>query len=89
MTVPRFSFDSDLNGYVSSQIVVEKPVTVHIELSRRAPVVLLRRELDGEFANYGQPAQRSDRYEIKVSVKRPQVLKLATPVPVKKCYILN
>lgn len=88
MIVPQFAFDADANGYMSETFEVESRVTVDITLTRQAPVVILKREEDGEFANYGTVPEKSDHYNLNIDVKSPETLKLATPVAVKECYIL-
>lgn len=89
MIWPDFSFDDDLNGFVSVPFEAEEAALVHIELVQPAPVVTLKMEGDGGWANYGQTPELSDQYEINISLKDAAMLKMATPVEVKKCYILN
>ena len=89
MTTPAFVFDEDLNGYVSDPFTVEEEALARIELESLAPVVVLKMEEDGGYANYGQTVEESDRYEIKITSKDEATLRLATPVGVKKCYIIN
>ena len=89
MIVPQFTFDADANGFLSEPFEVTGTATVHMELNALAPVVTLRREDDGGYANYGQSPEESDRYEFTIHCKHRETLILATPVGVKKCYILN
>ena len=89
MRTPKFTFDSDMNGYVSEPFTVEEHAVVHIELASRAPVVTLKMEEDGGYANYGQSPKNAEGYEINITTKREETLMIATPVEVKKCYILN
>lgn len=85
---PEFIWDDEANGYLSDEVAISDPVTVCLELAERAPVVTLKQEKDGGFANYGQSPQQSDHYKIHIRATQPAVIKLATPVAVKKCYIL-
>lgn len=87
MIEPRFSFDADANGYISDDIIIDKTATVHIELSERAPVVTLKREKDGGYANYGQTPKSCTAFKIEITSKREITIRLATPVEVTKCYI--
>jgi len=89
MIIPQFTFDADLNGYVSEPVAIEERATVHIELASRAPVVTLKQESDGGYANYGQTPRQTDRYEIDITTGDEITVKLATPVEVTKCYIIN
>ena len=89
MIVPEFTFDADMNGYVCEPFTVEERATVHIELASPAPVVTLKMEEDGGYANYGQTPDDSDRYEIDITSKDEITVKMATPVEVTKCYIIN
>lgn len=89
MIVPTFTFDADVNGYVSDAFTVEEAATVRIELASRAPVVTLKMEADGGYANYGQSPKNSDRYEIGITSEKEITVKLATPVEVTKCYVLT
>ena len=88
MTVPRFTFDAEANGYISDDITIEEPATVRIELSARAPVVTLKREKDGGYANYGQTPKSGTAFDIHITTKGEITFRLATPVKVTKCYII-
>lgn len=87
MIVPTFTWDDDANGYISEPFTIEGKAMAHIELSAIAPVVILKMEDDGGYANYGQAPQDSDRYEIDITTNTENTLKLASPVKVKDCYI--
>lgn len=89
MIQPKFTFDAEANGWLSEPFTIQEQATVHIELAAMAPVVTLKQEEDGEFANYGQTPDESDRYEIKLTTEEAATLMLAAPVEVLKCYILN
>ena len=89
MKVPQFTFDQGANGYISEPFTVDEKAVVHIELSSRAPVVTLKQESDGGYANYGQTPKSATGFEINITTKREETLRLATPVEVTKCYILN
>ena len=89
MIVPRFTFDDEANGWLSEPFTMEEKATVHIELAAMAPVVTLKREDDGEYANYGQTPEESDQYEIDLTSDSEVTLMLATPVEVRKCFIIN
>lgn len=89
MIVPQFTFDAEANGYISEPFTIEERAQVHIELASRAPVVTLKLEDDGEYANYGQSPKNACRYNIDISSKREITVKLAAPVEVTKCYVLN
>lgn len=89
MVIPTFTFSDDLNGYLSEAFNAEEEALVHIELAQPAPVVTLKMEADGGFANYGQTPELSDGYEIHITLKDAATLKIATPVEVKNCYVLN
>lgn len=89
MIVPEFTFDAEANGYLSEPFEVEQLATIHIELSERAPVVILKQQEDGEYANYGQTPKQSDAYRLNLSAKETSVIIIATPVAVKKCWIAN
>ena len=54
MIRPKFTFDAEANGWLSEPFTIHEQATVHIELSAIAPVVTLKQEDDGEYANYGQ-----------------------------------
>ena len=89
MTVPEFAFDAEANGYISNEITVEELAMVHIELSQLAPVLVLKKGHDGEYANYGQTPRSDTGFQINFHVKHETVIRLATPVEVTKCFILN
>ena len=89
MIVPEFTFDDEANSYLSEPFSVDEKAMAHIELASRAPVVVLRQETDGGFANYGQTPKSGDRFEIQITCKKENIIRLATPVEVTKCYILN
>ena len=89
MTVPQFTFDAEANAWLSEPFTVEEQAMVHIELASRAPVMTLKLEKDGGYANYGQTPKSDERFEINITTNREETLMLATPVEVMKCYILN
>ncbi len=88
MKNPTFTFDEGANGYLSEPIQIEDPVTARIELASVAPVVTLKQEEDGGWANYGQSPKDARCYEITINPKEPMSIRLATPVEVVKCYII-
>lgn len=89
MIVPTFTFDAEANGYISEPFTVDERATVHIELASRAPVVTLKMEDDGGYANYGQTPESACGFEIGIHSKKEATVCLASPVEVTKCYILN
>lgn len=89
MIVPEFTFDEDINGYLSDPFTVDEQCVAHIELSQRAPVVVQKREADGGYANFGQTPKSGTGFEINITCNKENVIRLATPVEVTKCYILN
>lgn len=89
MIVPQFTFDQDANGFISEPITIDEQAMVHIELASRAPVVTLKQEGDGGFANYGQTPKSGTAFEFNITSKKEITVKLATPVEVTKCYVLN
>lgn len=89
MIVPQFTFDAEANGYISEPIVIDRGARVHIELVSRAPVVTLKMENDGGYANYGQPSKQASAYNININAKEGMTIRLATPVEITKCYVLN
>ena len=89
MTVPAFTFDEEMNGYLSEPITIDRQALAHIELASQAPVVTLKQESDGGYANYGTSPKSADRFEIDITAKDVITVRLATPVEVTKCYILN
>ncbi len=88
MIVPTFKFNEQANGYLSEPFTVEQKAVVHIELDSMAPVVLLKRQEDREYSNYGQTPKESDKYELTITSKEEVTLILATPVGIRKCYII-
>ena len=89
MIVPQFTFDAEANGYISEPFIIDQAASVHIELTSRAPVVTLKREDDGGYANYGQTPKQDTAFQINIHSKEEITVKLATPVPIRKCYIIN
>lgn len=89
MIIPEFTFDAEANAYISEPFTVDERATAHIELASRAPVVTLKMDEDGGYANYGQTPKGATGYEIDITTKREITVKLATPVAVTKCYVLN
>ena len=89
MITPSFTFDAEANGYISEPFTVDEQAMAHIELASRAPVVTLRQEKDGGYANYGQTPEQALAYEINITTNEEITVRLATPVEVEKCYILN
>lgn len=89
MIVPTFTFNAEANSYLSEPFTVTNEARVHIELDSMAPVVTLKQEEDGEYSNFGQTPKESDQYELEITSKEEVSLILATPVGVKKCYIMN
>lgn len=89
MIVPSFTFDDEANAYLSEPVTIDEQAMAHIELASRAPVVVLRQETDGGYANYGQTPNSGDRFEINITCNKEIIIRLATPVEVQKCYILN
>ena len=89
MIHPTFTFDEDANGWLSEPFTVEEQATVFIELASMAPVVTLKQEPDGSYANYGQTPKESDRYELNITSNQEETVILATPVEVTSCYIIN
>lgn len=89
MITPTFSFDAEANAYISEPFVVKKRAEVHIDLIARAPVITLQQETDGGFANYGESPKQSDRYVLHLTTSRETTIKLATPVAVTNCIVLD
>ena len=89
MIVPTFTYDAEANAYLSEPVTIDEQAMAHIELASRAPVVVLRQETDGGYANYGQTPKSGDRFEINITCNKENIIRLATPVEVQKCYILN
>ena len=88
MTVPQFTFDEGANGYLSEAITIDGTTLVKMELASRAPVVTLKQEADGGWANYGQTPKDSRQYEITIRPTEQMTIRLATPVKVLKCHII-
>lgn len=89
MITPRFNFDEEANGWLSEPFTIYEQCTVHIELACKAPVLTMKKENDGGYANYGQTPKESDRYELNLTSNQEETIMLATPVEVTKCYIIN
>lgn len=89
MITPTFTFDTEANAYLSEPITIDEQAMAHIELASRAPVVTLKQEKDGGYANYGQTPQSGTHFEINITCQDEITIRLATPVEVTKCYILN
>ena len=90
MAEPQFTFDAEANAYISEPVAIHEGAIVEIELTENAPVVTLKMEDDGEYANYGQtPEPQHDAYKIKIASRDSIQIKLATPVEVTKCIINN
>ena len=89
MKVPSFTFDAEANAYMSEPFAIDEQAVAHIELVSRAPVVVLKEEKDGGFANFGQTPESGTGFEINITCNRETIIRLATPVEVTKCYILN
>ena len=89
MIIPQFTFDADANGYLSEPFTIDERATVHIELASLAPVVTLKQEKDGGYANFGQTPKSGTGFEINITSRKEATIRLATPVEVTKCYVLN
>lgn len=89
MITPAFAFDNEANAYISEPITIDEQAMAHIELASRAPVVTLKQEKDGGYANYGQTPKSGTHFEINITCQDEITIRLATPVEVTKCYILN
>ena len=89
MKVPSFTFDAEANAYMSEPFAIDEQAVAHIELASRAPVVVLKEEKDGGFANFGQTPESGTGFEINITCNSETIIRLATPVEVTKCYILN
>lgn len=88
MIIPTFTFDEGANGYLSEAMEVESPLIVRIELAKVAPVVTLKQEEDGGWANYGQSPKDACCYEITIHPEERMSIRLATPVEVLRCYVI-
>lgn len=89
MIVPEFIFDEEMNGFLSEPFTIDEQALVHIELASRAPIVTLKQEKDGGYANYGMSPKSAERFEIDITANKEMTVRLATPVEVTKCYVLN
>lgn len=89
MIQPNFIFNAEANAYLSEPFTIDEQCMAHIELASRAPVVILKQESDGGFANFGQTPKSGTAFEINITSNQEIVIQLATPVEVTKCYILN
>lgn len=89
MMIPTFTFDEGANGWLSEPVEIEHPVIAKIELASKAPIVTLKQEEDGGWANYGQSPKDARCYEIEIKPKEKMSIMLATPVEVLKCYIFQ
>lgn len=89
MIVPEFTFNDEANAYLSEPFTIDEQCMAHIELASRAPVVILKKEDDGGFSNFGQTPKSDTAFEINITCNRENIIQLATPVEVTKCYILN
>ena len=88
MITPAFTFNQEANGYLSDEIIIEDPIIVRMELASRAPVVTLKQEPDGGWANYGQTPKDDRLYGITIRPTEKMTIMLATPVKVLKCHII-
>ena len=88
MKIPTFTFDEGANGYLSEPMEIEEPVIAKIELASVAPVVTLKQEEDGGWANYGQNPKDARCYEITINPRERMNIRLATPVEVLKCQVI-
>lgn len=88
MKIPTFTFDDEANGYLSEPMEIEHSVLVKMELASVAPLVVLKQEDDGGWANYGQTLKDARSYEITIVPKERMAVRLATPANVLKCYII-
>ena len=89
MITPQFTYNAEANAYLSDPFTIDEQAMVHVELASRAPVVILKQESDGGFANFGQTLKSGTAFEINITCNKENVIQLATPVEVTKCYILN
>lgn len=88
MKEPLFTFDEGANGYLSESITIDGTTIVRMELASVAPVVTLKKEADGCWANYGQSPKDCRCYEIEIHPTERMTIRLATPVKVLKCRIV-
>lgn len=89
MIVPNFTFDAEANAYLSEPFTIDEQAVAHVELASRAPVVVLKEGNDGGYANFGQTPESGDCFNINITCNWGSIIRLATPVEVTKCYILN
>lgn len=89
MITPTFTWDPAANGFLTEDITISDKVIARIVLAARAPVVILKREPDGEYVNYGQTAKSDTAFDIKITTKESIIIKLATPEQVNQCNILT
>lgn len=89
MILPEFTFNAEANAFLSETFTIDEQAIVHVELASRAPVVLLKQETDGGFANFGQTPKSGDHFNINITCNKAGTFLLAAPVEVTKCYILN
>ncbi len=89
MITPTFTWDASANAFLTEDIAISTKVIVRIVLAARAPVVILKREQDGEYVNYGQTAKSDTAFNIKITTKESIIIKLATPEQVSQCNILT
>ncbi len=86
MATLNFGYDQDLEAYVSDVLELLDVKTAHVQLGCKAPVVTLKEEEDGGWANFGETPQQSDVYEIKLQPDKACRVKLATPVEVIEAW---
>lgn len=89
MIEPRFTWDAGAKGYISEEFAVEEQANVMIELVSRAPLVTLKKMKDGRYDIYGQSPKSCDAYKIRMTSTHEVRVRLATPVEVTKCYVMN
>lgn len=82
--VLNFVRDENLGGYVSDVMEIDSDVIVRLVLSRLAPVVTLK-ETNGDWENFGQTPDTSDRYEITLHPTESMRVRIAVPVEVVSC----
>lgn len=88
MITPEFTFNDEANAWLSEPIEIDTTIRVHLELVSVAPVVIMKREDDGGWANYGQSPKDARCYGITLKPTEAAVVMLAVPVAVRECYIL-
>lgn len=89
MTVPPFVFDYEANAWMSSPFEVKRQADAYIELQSSAPVLTMRTMKNGSLVVYGQTPQESDNYKLRITTNRAETIVIATPVPVRKCYVVE